>query len=912
MDIRSWLGGQAFSRPPRKLRGKPGRHARLRVELLEERAMLSLPAFPGAEGYGAYAVGGRGGDVYHVTSLLDNGVGSLRYGIDSAAGPRTIVFDVAGNIHLESDLYITKPYLTIAGQTAPGMGITICNNTVYLYATHDIVVRYLRFRHGDIHPPFVPGFEKDTLTLLNVHDVILDHLSVSWGLDETLSVLGTTKYPSDRVTVQWSMITEGLRNAKDFNNRSMGSLITCAEGGYTFHHNLFASNDWRSPQAEGEIGGSGLRLDFVDNVVYNWGALAGESGPDGYALAMNYVNNYVIAGPSTPRSISPCAFWGFSRDAKIYQSGNLIDSDHDGRRDGRNTGWRMFYGTYTKQSTRFSGPAIQEDDAATAYRRVLAEAGASWARDSVDARLVDEVISETGEIISSQDQVGGWPDIPTAAASVDSDLDGMPDAWELAYGLDAENPSDRNGDLNGDGYTNLEEYLNGRSPVTSLVAQWKLDDGCGSVAADSAACDDVYSGTLLNGATFLQAGRLGGAVALDGVNDYISLPSPSQMDLGLRGQRTISVWFKATDATLSRHQVVYSEGSNSCGVSVYLKNGRLYAGGWNLPSKWKGTFLKVSGIQSGQWHQVVLVMEGGTTVTSGSLHAYLDGVAFGSGSGMQTWSHGLSMSVGGTAARTRFHNGVFGPKKCCFFGMIDDVRIYNDAMTPSEVLSLYEEVPVVQQTIVAAADATVKGFDPTDQTSLNSGNDASLLAMSAKGTTGSRGTARLEKTYIRFDLPSDVGQITDARLELFSTRNSPTRGTFQVFALREAADYGVNGRTGDPRLDEAWNEGAITFNNAPGNVDSGTSNALNDDYADLLGSFRLPRTKGAVTAIDSTAALVDFLNSDATGSVTFIIVSSAGKRVAASFASKEAVSGHPPQLICQYVAASTTTATSLR
>jgi hypothetical protein len=261
--------------------------------MLEDRAMLSVLAFPGAEGYGAYAVGGRGGDVYHVTSLLDEGPGSLRYGVDNANGPRTIVFDVAGNINLESDLYITKPYLTIAGQTAPGMGITICRNTVYLYQTHDVVIRYLRFRHGDIHPPFVPGFQKDTVTLLNVHDVILDHVSVSWSLDETLSVLGTVNYPSDRVTVQWSMITEGLKNAKKFGSDSMGSLITCSDGGYSFHHNLYAHHTWRSPLAEGSPGGPGLQFDFVNNVVYDWEGLAGQSGPDGYLLRMNYVNNYL-------------------------------------------------------------------------------------------------------------------------------------------------------------------------------------------------------------------------------------------------------------------------------------------------------------------------------------------------------------------------------------------------------------------------------------------------------------------------------------------------------------------------------------------------------------------------------------------------------------------------------------------
>ncbi len=661
-----------------------------RVETLESRELPSVLAFPGAEGYGAYTVGGRGGDVYHVTNLLDDGPGSLRYGVENATGPRTVVFDVAGTIHLQSDLAITKPYLTIAGQTAPGLGITLRGHSVFIVDTHDVIVRYLRFRHGDIHEPFIPGFEQDSLTLYHVQNVILDHVSVSWSLDETLSVLGPAIAPSDRVTVQWSMITEGLRNAKKFGSESMGSLITSVNGSFTFHHNLYAHQDWRSPLAEGEPGGPGLRFDFINNVVYNWGGLAGHSGPPGYLLRMNYINNYLVAGPSTPRFVSRYAYWGFTKDARIYQAGNRIDADYDRHLDGVNTGWGMFYGKYSRVAHRFPGPGTQEDDALTAYRRVLAEAGASLARDSVDARIVDEVIRRAGRIINSQDDVGGWPEIPPAVAPADSDRDGMPDLWELRFGLDPNDPEDRNGDLNGDGYTNLEEYLNGLNPTANLIGRWTLDDSLGKVATDSAGYGVANPGLLRNGAAFVPAGRMGGAVALDGINDLVSLPYPNESGCQTTGQRTISVWFKANNASLARQQVIYAEGDKSRGLVVYLQKGRLYAGGWNLAAGWSGTFLGTDNVGSGQWRQVVLVLVGGTLDVPGTLRAYLDGIQFGEGKGAAVWFDVGHIGLGGQVSKARFHNGVFSPKGRHFAGVIDDARIYNRALAASEIETLFQ------------------------------------------------------------------------------------------------------------------------------------------------------------------------------------------------------------------------------
>ncbi len=407
-----------------------------------------LPAFPGAEGFGANAVGGRGGDVYHVTNLNDSGPGSLRYGIQTAAGPRTIVFDVSGTIFLQSALAINKPYLTIAGQTAPGTGITIAGWGVTISRTHDVILRYLRFRPGDLSCTRMQG---DSLSVDRSTDVIIDHISASWSIDETLSVTN-----SDRVTVQWSFITESLdRSCHAEGAHGYGSLLRYGDGRLTFHHNLYAHHRSRNPRL-----GDDLSLDFVNNVIYNYGVDAGYSGADSEGVPrMNFVANYVIAGPSTSAAGRWRAFRGGGVNTQIYQRDNLIDGNLNGIRDGVDIGWTMFLGSYSRASDRFEFPQVETDDAGTAYRRVLGEAGCSLVRDPVDARIISEVMCEGGRIIDSQEQVGGWPELVGRPAALDTDQDGMPDAWEREHGLDPQDPTD--GRLaRSDGYTNLERYLN--------------------------------------------------------------------------------------------------------------------------------------------------------------------------------------------------------------------------------------------------------------------------------------------------------------------------------------------------------------------------------------------------------------------------------------------------------------------
>jgi pectin methylesterase-like acyl-CoA thioesterase len=412
-----------------------------------------LPAFPGAEGSGANTPGGRGGDVYHVTNLNDSGSGSLRFGVQNAAGPRTIVFDISGTIYLQSKLAINKPFLTLAGQTAPGDGITVAGWTTAVTDTHDVIVRYMRFRPGDVN---CPNYQDDGFTVDRSTNVIADHVSASWSVDETLSVT-----ESNNVTVQWSLITESMKNSCHIKGaQGYGSLIRYGNGVITYHHNLYAHHDSRNPRLGDNIG-----LDFVNNLVYDWGSEAGYSGDNTEGTPrLNYVGNYLVAGPSTPSSKRNRAFNGGSTSTQIYQSNNAIDSNLNGAHDGQDTQWSMFIGSYTKQQPgRFSFPQVATDDAPTAYERVLTLAGHSLVRDAVDTRIISEVRTEGGHHIDSENQVGGWPALNSLTPPVDTDQDGIPDAWENDHGLNALDPAD-GAAITTSGYSNLELYLNDLVP----------------------------------------------------------------------------------------------------------------------------------------------------------------------------------------------------------------------------------------------------------------------------------------------------------------------------------------------------------------------------------------------------------------------------------------------------------------
>jgi subtilisin-like proprotein convertase family protein len=437
-----------------------------------------LPAFPGAEGAGGLAIGGRGGDVYHVVNLNDSGPGSLRYGVQTTAGSRTIVFDVSGTINLLSSLKINKPYLTIAGQTAPGDGIAIRGWLTSVQKTHDVQVRFLRCRPGDIN---CPVFQDDSFHFDYVKNSIADHISASWSIDEALSTTDSTN-----ITVQWSMIAEPLNNSCHLNDsgpgtqlHGYGSLIRYGYGAVSYHHNLYADNYSRNPRP-----GDNIQLDFINNVVFNWGIFAGYNeddsadNPGGYTNSLDCIGNYYIAGTNTTANPN-IAFDSGVPDptfTQIYQSGNLIDNNPFGPLNGAATGAGMFSGLYTPLGSQLVLPEISVTitNAPQAYEQVLAFAGASvagasssgtaQARDRVDTNIVTGVRYKNGFIIDTEAQVGGWPVLNPGPLPLDTDRDGMPDYWEITLALTGEasmNPSvPNNNHPNPDGYTDLEHYNN--------------------------------------------------------------------------------------------------------------------------------------------------------------------------------------------------------------------------------------------------------------------------------------------------------------------------------------------------------------------------------------------------------------------------------------------------------------------
>jgi pectate lyase len=420
-------------------------------------------AFPGAEGFGRFARGGRGGDVYHVTTLADDGQGSLRDGIRTAEGPRTIVFDLSGTILLKSPLVIDKSFITIAGQSAPGDGICLRDQTFRIKKASHIIVRYLRIRLGDQNKPRPSG--PDCIDTTDIDHVIFDHLSAGWGIDGNHDLRRGGNF-----TLQWSIYAEALNESlHDEGRHAMLGSFRDLTAGISLHHNLFASSRDRHPT----LGGSprtnpNAVADFRNNVIYNV-----EGATNLGNCKINVINNYFRPGPNTPANRLPLAIKAENRGStKVYLSGNLFEGTNKFDRDNMLAVdfVRWAKGNYltttaeeVRQDTEFSvdGDVPHTQSARDAYETVLAESGASLVRDAADIRLVKGVRDRTHRMINSQDEVGGWPELKTKPAPSDRDRDGMTDQWEVVRSLDPDDASDGNRDRDNDGYTNLEEYLNG-------------------------------------------------------------------------------------------------------------------------------------------------------------------------------------------------------------------------------------------------------------------------------------------------------------------------------------------------------------------------------------------------------------------------------------------------------------------
>jgi len=425
----------------------------------------STLAFPGAEGFGAQTAGGRGGKILYVTTLADSGPGSLRSALE-ASGPRTVLFKVAGTITLQDDISITQPFITIAGQTAPGEGLEVKSGMIRI-RTHDVVIRYLKMRVGDLPNASDPA-DRDALSLsgtggAEVYNVVIDHCSLLWGPDiGGLSILVNVH----DVTVQSSIMGEGLylsshpEAVSEQGGHSMGASIFQLDpstyGNFyphniTMHHNLFTTADNRMPVVIGAE-----YVDIVNNVIYNWGQKAAHGNP----RKLNLINNMFIRGPQTTglvawtpqlHSTTPTFF-----PSAVYEQGSVT------------VGFTAIRGNpqTVYAPSRFSPYSMaNEQTPQAAYDQIVQDVGARLpVRDSVDQRIINNLTQHTGKFPNGTDIV--WPSLASGPVPADQDQDGMPDSWEqLQFGaLGQGAANDTRSDFDQDGYTDLEEYLNGTDP----------------------------------------------------------------------------------------------------------------------------------------------------------------------------------------------------------------------------------------------------------------------------------------------------------------------------------------------------------------------------------------------------------------------------------------------------------------
>lgn len=446
----------------------------------EELPQAPIPAFPGAQGGGMYSFGGRGGKVFVIKNLGDRGPGTFREACE-AGGPRIIVFNVAGVIKLQERIIIRAPYITIDGGSAPGDGVCIAGDTVEL-ETHDVVIRNMRFRRGATWV----GDRNDACGGNPVGNVMIDHVSASWGLDENMSMYRhmylppggpkELKLPTVNITIQNSIFSECL----DTYEHSFGSTI----GGYnaTFHHNLWACNTGRNPSV-----GMIYDFTFANNVIYNWRHRTVDGGD--HRSFYTIINNYFKPGPVTPLS-DPISYRVLKPEArrdkhfntdygKAYVSGNVVEGNERVTRDNWDGGVQVELADGSdpqlvldrvRAAKPYPYSYLDVTTAEEAYKSVLDDSGAIRPkRDAVDERVVNMVrtgtvtYAEGKGIITDISQVGGYPEY-AGKPYVDADNDGMPTEWEVEHGLDPQDPADAAADLNGDGYTNIEDFLNGLDP----------------------------------------------------------------------------------------------------------------------------------------------------------------------------------------------------------------------------------------------------------------------------------------------------------------------------------------------------------------------------------------------------------------------------------------------------------------
>jgi len=433
-------------------------------------------SFPEAEGFGKFAAGGRGGKIYEITNLNDKGSGSFREAVE-AKGARIIVFKVSGTIVLASRLTIKNDSITIAGQTAPGDGICLSNYPLYV-AANEVIIRYLRIRLGDTCPNDDDAFGCTSAK----KNIIIDHCSISWSIDETFTVYGMENF-----TAQWCIMSESLyRSHHEKGSHGYGGIWGGKNS--TYHHNLLAHHSSRNPRFAGGETPVCVNVDFRNNVIYNWGfnsAYGGEAGN------INVVGNYYKAGPATTSSVKYRIVEPSDTSGRWYVDSNYVFGSAAISANNWSGGVQGGNATFPqiKVVNPFPYAPVKMHNAEELFKLVTEKAGAVLPqRDPIDRRIAEEGKNGTATyysryynpehgfgnnltprgIIDSQNVVGGWPVLNTATPPLDSDHDGMPDSWETSHNLNPNDPADRN-KIASDGYTYIESYLNEKGTFLTSV-----------------------------------------------------------------------------------------------------------------------------------------------------------------------------------------------------------------------------------------------------------------------------------------------------------------------------------------------------------------------------------------------------------------------------------------------------------
>ena len=576
-----------------------------------------FPAFPGAAGAGGGAMGGGGsaalgwhgtnGTVYHVFNLRDSGVGSLRDAVSSTN--RLVVFDVSGTINLTNVLVITNSYLTIAGQTAPGGGITVAGQMTTVQSAHDVIIRDVRFRRGSVD---------DSLMLTNVNTVIADHISVAWS-DTVLSTLN-----SSNVTVQWSVIADSLYATN--NPAPVGSRLRYGGGALSFHHNLYADHYSGSP-----LLGDNLTLDFVNNVIYNWGIFSGltagtnAANPNGATNSLNYVCNYLIAGPDTARfatnyASTNIAFFGGVTNSQfanwIFQTNNFIDSDTNKVLNGGDTKWAMFTNNFTQFGTPFPVLSVPTDEAFLAYEKVLDFAGVNMSqRDAADTNIVTGVRQQTGTLIAS-------------------------------------------------------------SPLSGLVAWWKGEGN----TKDSFGSNN---GFVTNGAVTYTNGKVGSAFFYNGGGGYVEIPASTNLNVGTGIGFTLEGWIKPSNLVSQLPIFEWQYDGAQPGVHFWTSTtggaGCLFANIIDTGNS-SHSFNSVAGILTTNFQHVALTYD----KTTGLARIYRNGLIVASSNlGIFTPKTQTNVLLG---ART---TTLGATPQFIFSGSLDEMTIYKRSLSSNEIASVY-------------------------------------------------------------------------------------------------------------------------------------------------------------------------------------------------------------------------------